>query len=208
MKLVDQRTGDFIEILASDAPAPGGGSAAALSAAMGAALTEMVAALTVGKPKYAEHAELTRSILSEAESLRLALTQAIDKDTEAFNGVSAVFTMPKSTDEEKTARKEAMQAALKAATLVPLEVMGLALDALKLTSLAVGTSNTNAASDLGVAVLSLLAGVKGAWLNVLINLAGVADANFVERHKTSGSEIVEKAESLSADVYNKIVTSL
>ncbi|MCL2853476.1 MAG: cyclodeaminase/cyclohydrolase family protein [Defluviitaleaceae bacterium] len=208
MKLVDQRIGDFIDVLASDAPAPGGGSAAALSSAMGIALTGMVAALTVDKPKYAEHDELTRRVLSEAESLRHGLTDAIDRDTEAFNGVSEVFSMPKSTDEEKAARKAAMQAALKSATAVPLEVMELSLKALELTAQAVGKSNANAASDLGVAALSLLAGVKSAWLNVLINLVGVADADFVERHKAKGQEILEKAESVSGDIYGKIVSSL
>jgi len=208
MKLVDQKICDFIDVLASDAPAPGGGSTAALSAAMGIALTQMVAALTVGKSKYAEHDELAQQILCDAQTLRLKLTDAIDKDTEAFNGVSAVFAMPKATDCEKAARKAAMQEALKTATVVPFEVMELAFEALELTAKAVGKSNANAASDLGVASLSLLSGVKGAWLNVLINVSGISDEEFVSSYKAKGSEIVGKAESLSAHIYSEIITTL
>ena len=208
LKLTEQRVCEFIDILASDAPAPGGGSAAALMAAQGASLVGMVAALTAGKPKYVEHDELARRIMSEAETLRLKLAGAIDRDTEAFNGVSAVFAMPKSSDDEKAARKAAMQAALKTATSVPLEVMELALKSLELTVQAVGKTNTNAASDLGVAALSLLAGVKGAWLNVLINLGGVTDEGFVANHKSRGLEIVDKAERLSAQIYNEIISTL
>ena len=208
LKLTEQRLCEFIDVLASDAPAPGGGSAAALSSALGAALTGMVAALTTGKPKYAEHEELTGKLLAESEALRRKLTDAIDQDTEAFNGVSAVFAMPKATDEEKAARKTAMQAALKAATVVPLQVMELSLSALELTASAIGKTNSNAASDLGVAALALLAGVKSAWLNVLINLAGIADEEFSASHKAKGLEIVGKAEGLSAQIYNEIVSAL
>jgi len=208
MKLVEQKICDFVDVLASDAPAPGGGSTAALSAAMGIALTQMVAALTVGKPKYAEHDELAQQILHDAQVFRLKLTDAVDKDTEAFNGVSAVFAMPKATDCEKAARKDAMQEALKQATAVPFEVMELALEALELTARAVGKSNTNAVSDLGVASLSLLAGIKGAWLNVLINVAGITDEEFVASRKAKGSEIVGKAEIISARIYSEIISTL
>ena len=208
MKLVDQQIGGFIDLLASDAPAPGGGSTAALSAAMGVALTQMVAGLTVGRPKYAEHEDLALRIITDAVKLRKQLTDAIDKDTEAYNAVNAVFSMPKSTDGEKAARKDAMQNALRAATLVPLDVMELTLSALELTASAVGKSNPNAASDLGVASLTLLAGVKGAWLNVLINLAGVSDTAFVESTKSQGQQTLEKAEKISTDIYTAIVANL
>ena len=123
MKLTEMQVKDFIELLASDAPAPGGGSASALAGAMGIGLGKMVAGLTIGKPKYADHQETVQQIHDRAGALVEQLTASIDRDTEAFDGVSAVFAMPKNTDEEKAARKEAMQKALKEATLVPFAVL-------------------------------------------------------------------------------------
>ena len=113
MKLTEMKVNEFISVLASDAPAPGGGSASALAGAMGVGLSKMVAALTLGKPKYAEYEEKVQQIFDRADKLTKELVNGIDRDTEAFDGVSAVFAMPKSTDEEKAARKEAMQKALK-----------------------------------------------------------------------------------------------
>ena len=208
MKLSEQRINDFLKELASDAPAPGGGGGAALCSATGIALTGMVTAFTVDKPKYAEFDELNRRVQSGAESLRLRLSEGIDKDKEAFNGVGAVYGMPKSTDEEKAARTAAMQQALKAATAVPYEVMELSLEALKLTSEIVGKSNPNVASDIGVAALSLQAGVKSAWLNVLINLAGIKDEAFVQKHKSKGQEMLTEAEAISGEIYEKILATM
>ena len=123
MKLIDKSIGDFNDVLASDAPAPGGGSAAALEGALGAALIGMVASLTVGRKKYAEHETLMKATIKNSEELRLRMLDIIDLDTEAFNGVTAVFAMPKETDDEKAARSAAMQAALKACTLTPFEMI-------------------------------------------------------------------------------------
>ena len=110
---------EFIELLASNAPAPGGGSASAVAGAMGIGLASMAAGLTVGKPKYAEHDEVMSTIISDSAPLLKEMTDGIDRDTDAFNGVTAVFKMPKSNDDEKAARKAAMQEALKNAALVP-----------------------------------------------------------------------------------------
>ena len=208
MKLTEMKVNDFIDLLASDAPAPGGGSACALAGAMGVGLSKMVAALTTGKTKYAEHEDTVQEILSKAGSLTEKLTAAIDRDTEAFDGVSAVFAMPKSTDEEKAARKEAMQKALKEATLVPYETMELCLQSLKVVKLGVGKTNTSAASDLGVASLNLKSAVQGAWLNVLINLAGIKDEAFVTEYKSKGEAILAEALPLADEIYNDILKSL
>ena len=107
MKLTEMKVNEFISVLASDAPAPGGGSASALAGAMGVGLSKMVAALTLGKPKYAEYEERVQQIFDRADKLTKQLVDGIDRDTEAFDGVSAVFAMPKSTDEEKAAAKKA-----------------------------------------------------------------------------------------------------
>ncbi len=121
MELVELKVNEFMHVLGSDEPAPGGGSASALAAAMGISLVKMVAELTTGKKKYAEHEALIQEVLKEATSLQGVLLEAIDKDTQAFNVVSAVFSMPKNTEEEKMARREAMQLALKGAAISPMK---------------------------------------------------------------------------------------
>lgn len=208
MPLIDMTIDDYIHVLGSDAPAPGGGSASALAAAQGMALTKMVAELTIGKKKYqAYEAEMT-AVRDQATRLTAALLAAIDKDTAAFNEVSAVFTMPKGTDEEKQARRQAMQRALKIAATSPIELMTLIHEALQVTAQAVGKSNTNAASDLAVAALNLRAGLEGAWLNVLINLAGIKDAAFVAEMKAKGTPLLEEGEKWADQIYHDILKDM
>lgn len=119
MGLVDLSLTDFAKVLGSDAPAPGGGSAAALSGANGISLTKMVCELTLGKKKYADYQVIIEDLHTKSSRLQQDLLDAIDKDTEAFNLVSDVFDMPKETDEDKAARRTAMQKALKTAAQSP-----------------------------------------------------------------------------------------
>jgi methenyltetrahydrofolate cyclohydrolase len=206
--LVDLKITEFIGKLGSNEPAPGGGSASALAAAVGAALTRMVAELTIGKKKYEEYNEEMEAILAEMKTLNNHLLAAIDDDTEAFNKVSAVFDLPKETEEEKAARRNAMQIALKYATQVPFHTMELIEGGLRLTAKAVGKSNTNAASDLGVAALTMKAGLMGSWLNVLINLGGVKDEAFVAEYSEKGKALLAKGTEIADYIYNEIEKSL
>ncbi|MCO5475616.1 formiminotetrahydrofolate cyclodeaminase [Enterococcus sp. AZ091] len=208
MKLVEMQINDFIAVLGSDAPAPGGGSASALAAAQGIALTKMVTELTIGKKKYAEFEDEIELLQKKAKSLQESLLRAIDEDTEAFNQVSAVFGLPKTTEEEKKARREAMQSALKGAAVTPFSMMEKIVDALKVTQTAVGKSNTNAASDLGVAALNLKAALQGAWLNVLINLASIKDEMFVRQYRKAGESLVEEGSKIADATYQQILESL
>lgn len=208
MKLVEMQINDFIAVLGSDTPAPGGGSASALAAAQGIALTKMVTELTIGKKKYAEFEDEIELLQKKAKSLQEGLLRAIDEDTEAFNQVSAVFGLPKTTEEEKKARREAMQSALKGATVTPFSMMEKIVDALKVTQAAVGKSNTNAASDLGVAALNLKAALQGAWLNVLINLASIKDEMFVRQYRKAGESLVEEGSKIADATYQQILESL
>ncbi|MGG6794312.1 UNVERIFIED_CONTAM: cyclodeaminase/cyclohydrolase family protein [Streptococcus canis] len=205
MSLVDLSLTDFAKVLGSDAPAPGGGSAAALSGANGISLTKMVCELTLGKKKYADYQDIIEDVHAKSTALQASLLAAIDKDTEAFNLVSAVFDMPKETDEDKAARRTAMQKALKTAAHSPFEMMTLMVEALETTATAVGKSNTNAASDLGVAALNLKAGLQGAWLNVLINLSGIKDEAFVTDYRQKGQALLDKGCLLADDIYTKIL---
>ena len=197
MKLVEMQINDFIAVLGSDTPAPGGGSASALAAAQGIALTKMVTELTIGKKKYAEFEDEIELLQKKAKSLQEGLLRAIDEDTEAFNQVSAVFGLPK-----------AMQSALKGAAVTPFSMMEKIVDALKVTQAAVGKSNTNAASDLGVAALNLKAALQGAWLNVLINLASIKDEMFVRQYRKAGESLVEEGSKIADATYQQILESL
>jgi len=198
--LVDLKVSEFIDLLASDAPAPGGGSAAALTSAMGAGLIYMVTQLTVGRKKYAQVEDLMVDLAEKANAAKSALVKSIDADTVAYNAVSAAYGLPKETDEEKKARSRAIQQALQGATKTPFTVMELSLDAMRLAHLALGKSNANAASDLGVAALNLSAGVHGAWLNVEINLSGIKDEGFVQKYNDGGKKILEEADRLASEI--------
>ena len=203
MKLADMNLRDYLDVLKSEAPAPGGGSVSALSGAQGAALVSMVCELTIPKEKYAEHRELCQTVREEILKIYGLLVSGIDEDTEAFNKVSAAMKLPKDTDEEKAVRSLALQEAVVTATEVPYRAMELCLAGLEITEKIVGKSNPNAASDLGVAALNLLAGVKGAYLNVMINLPLIKDEKVKARFAGAAAmaEAAEKkAEKIYADV--------
>lgn len=205
MNLVDLTVTDFSHTMASDAPAPGGGSASALNGAIGAGLIAMVCSLTRGRKKYAEFEELAAGVQAEAQALEHRFLTIIDTDTEAFNAVSAVFAMPKDTDEQKAARKAAMQEALKLCTKSPFEMMELALQGLKLAEKLPGKFNETSASDLGCAVLNLRSGMQGAWLNVCINVGGIRDEDFVKQYREGGKAILAEALPLADRLYETIL---
>ena len=208
MKLAEMQVTEFVNLMASDAPAPGGGSAAALEGALGAALTAMVCALPVGKKKDAYVQERAVESQKKAEDLKARFVDVMDRDTEAFNAVSAVFAMPKDTDEQKAARKAAMQEALKGCTKTPFEMMQLACETLELTRSLVGRLNASAASDLGCSALSLRAAIQGAWLNVLINISGIADEAFAAEYRKNGEALLAKALPLADEIYEEILKTM
>ena len=208
MKLAEMQVAQFVDVMASDAPAPGGGSASALEGAVGAALTAMVCALTIGKKKYADVQDLAAESQKKAEDLKARFVDVMDRDTEAFNAVSAVFAMPKDTDEQKAARKAAMQEALKGCTKTPFEMMQLACETLELTRSLVGRLNASAASDLGCSALSLRAAIQGAWLNVLINISGIADEAFAAEYRKNGEALLAKALPLADEIYEEILKTM
>ena len=208
MKLVDYKVAEFMQLLASEAPAPGGGSAAALAGATGASLAAMVAALTLGKEKYREHEAQTVALKNKGNELQARFLELIDADTAAFNDVSAAYKLPKQTPEEKAKRQEAIEEALKSATQTPFAMMETAWECLQVVATAVGKTNASAASDLGVAAYSLRAATEGAWLNVLINLGGIKDETFVVQYKEAGGKLLAEVDKLAATVSQQILASL
>ena len=208
MKLVEYQVADFMERLASDAPAPGGGSASALMGATGAALAAMVAGLTLGKEKYREFAAQTETLQANGTRLQKRFIELIDLDTEAFNEVSAAYKMPKADDVEKETRRTAIEQSLQNATKTPFAMMQAAVECLEMVAGAVGKTNASAASDLGVAAYALHAATQGAWLNVLINLGGIKDAAFADEYKTAGQKLLIDSERLAGDISKQILESL
>ena len=208
MKLADLKVTEFIDLLASDAPAPGGGSAAALEGAIGAALTAMVCGLTKGKKKFAEFNDLAVEAEVKALALKDRFVDVMDRDTEAFNVVSAAFGMPKETDEEKAARSAAIQKGLEGCTATPFEMMEIATATLELTESLLGKTNDSAASDLGVSALSLRAAIQGAWLNVLINIGSLKNKELAEDYRVKGEAMLAKALPLADKIYETVLASM
>lgn len=168
----------FMDRLASKSPEPGGGSVAALTGALGAALVSMVANLTLGKEKYKDVQPQVEELLKHSEKLRGEMQDLIQKDTEAYGALSEVYKMPKKTEEEKAVRAGKMQDALKKACQVPFEIGAKSLDLAKLAKRAAEIGNIAAVSDAGVAVLLARACAESAALNVKINVNSIKDEEY------------------------------
>jgi len=182
----------FLDKLASGTPTPGGGSAAAAVGAMGAALVSMVCNLTIGKEKYADVEGQMKDALARSAALQTELIQLIDEDAAAFNLVMAAFRLPKTTDKEKAARREAIQTATQKATLTPLATARACAEIIELGQLAVEKGNANAIRDAGAGVTCAQAGLKAAALNVIINLPSIEDETFVATHRAELDRILTK----------------
>lgn len=190
---------NFTNELASNSPAPGGGSVAALSSSLAASLASMVFNLTVGKKAYQAYDEEIKSKfehgIAEAGRLKEELLNLMDEDTAAFNEVMEAFKLPKETEEEKEIRSIRVKEAYKKATLVPFKVAEKTLAVFDLLETAVQYGNANAISDAGVGTHIALTGIEGAVLNVRINLHGIKDTEFVNTISKKCSELVNAAEA-------------
>lgn len=168
-----QSIGTWLDELGSAAPAPGGGAAAALTAATAAALVEMVANLTVGRPAYAEHEAQVTLIRDAARQLRRRAVTQVDEDAAAFRSLMAAYRLPRQTSEQQAARQPAIQAATRQAAEVPLDVAATAADVIRLAAELPGRSNPNVLSDVGVAAATAAAAIEAAAINVDVNLAAL-----------------------------------
>ena len=192
----------FLDQLASSAATPGGGSAAAILGGMGAALVSMVCNLTIGKKKYADVEGDMKDVLAKAEDLRHRLTGMIQDDVRAFDTVMGAYGMPKETDEDKAARDEAIQEALKMATDVPVRCCRLAREVIDLALVVSEKGNLNVISDAGVAVLSAYAALRSAALNVYINAKLISDTSFVGAMLGELEDLLAGAEATTEKAYN------
>ena len=191
MKLVEQRVIDFVAATASKEPTPGGGAIAALTAATGAALAEMVANLTFGKKGYEAVQTEMEELQAKAEAIRKRMLELSQADADVFNIFMNALGLPKNTDEEKAARTVAIQQAYKDAAMVPFEIGELANQIFDLAELASRKGNQNLITDGIIAAINARAAVKSAFLNVRINLSGIKDESFVAE-LTSKMYAIEK----------------
>lgn len=188
--LIDKKVSNFLNELASNSPTPGGGSVAALTGALGAALISMVGNLTVGKKKYEDVEEEIKRILSSSEKLRYELSQLMEDDVKVFNNFMSTYKMPKETEDEKKVRAEKIQESLIEAAKVPLKVAYKCLDILSLSKEVAEKGNINVVSDAGVAALMAEAALESAILNVKINLKMIKDEKTKEELSSSIQELL------------------
>ncbi|WP_426991056.1 methenyltetrahydrofolate cyclohydrolase [Methylomonas sp. CM2] len=207
-EIKDQSVQLFLNELASKQATPGGGSAAALLGAQGAALVSMVCNLTIGKPKYAEVDAELRVLLVEAEALRETLTGMIQADVEVFDRLMACYGLPKASDEEKTHRTEQIQAVLKDATDVPLACARACAQAIALSRVAAEKGGQAVISDAGVAVMAAFAGLKSAALNVRINAGALKDRAFADSRLAELQALLTTGEQEAEAIYRIVQDKL
>jgi len=198
----------FLDDLASERPTPGGGGAAAVSGAIGAALVSMVANLTIGKKNYEAVWQDLEAVNAKAEALRVELIRAIDEDVVAFNAVMGAYGLPRATDDEKAKRAAAIQAALKDATLAPLRAVKACFEVIRLSAAAAEKGNLNVISDAGVAVLSANAGLRSAALNVFINAKAIKDRDFAEKQIAEVNALLAQSAETTESVYQTVRTKI
>lgn len=193
----------FTDRVASNEPVPGGGSVAAVCGTISAALSEMVARLTIGKKKYAEHENEMTEIIEKALTLRNKLIDYIEKDSIAYNKVMEAYKLPKETEEEKLKRKEAIEESSKLAATVPLEVASTSFEILHLAEAVVLKGNSNAVTDGLVAAMLARTAVLSAILNVRINISSINDEEFVRLYKEKSDELEANTLSYEKKILEK-----
>ena len=200
MNLSELTSASFLDELASGKSTPGGGGAAAYTGALAAALTSMVANLTLGKKKYEEVEDDIKDILMETELARYELLKLVDKDAEAFTSLMNSFQLPKTNEEEKLKRTEMIQETLKTAAAVPLEIARQCEEIIKLASEIVSIGNKNAITDATISGILARAALRSALFNVKINLISIKDPGFVDVVKQEMVFMEAKALELENDI--------
>jgi len=204
----DPPIGQFLDELASKSPTPGGGGAAAVMGALGAALVSMVCNLTIGKKPYADVEEEMKATLAQSERARGRLTEMIQLDAEVFGWVMSAYGMPKDTDEHKQARARAIQAALKDATDMPLACAKECAEVIKLSRVVALKGNKNVVSDAGVAVLAAYGALQSAAFNVRVNAAAIQDEDFVRARLGELDALLAEMETSAQEIHRQAQSRL
>ncbi len=203
--LVNNTLNEFVNKIGSTEALPGGGSVAAYNGSLGVSLGKMVAILTIGKEAYAEFQDLNQKAIEEFTKLTEEFQKLIDEDAQAYTSVLAAYALPKDTEENNAERFYKIQDALKSATLVPLEVMDLAVKGLEIIESLIGKSNKNAVGDLLVGSLNLNAALLGSHHNVVGNLSTVIDDVFREIYSGRAEDLAERGKEIFENIQKLIV---
>lgn len=207
-ELLSMNLREFSNELSTDSPTPGGGSVAALSGALGSALSSMVANLTYGKKEYRKANRRMKNLALQAQVLKDEFIDLIEKDAEAFNNVMSAMRLKKKTEEEKKKRDEAIEEATKKATLVPLEIMKKSERILDLAAIAEKKGNQNSVSDAGVAAIMADAACEGGYLNVIINLGNIKDEEFKKSIKAEVDGLLKRVKSKAKRIIKRVIAKL
>lgn len=206
--MAEQKMNEFLEVLSSNAPVPGGGGASAYAAAIGMSLGSMVANLTTGKKKYAQYQQQIEEVLEDAQKLTKELTEFMDKDAEAFEPLSKAYGLPKDTPQELAAREEIMEKALVAASETPLALMEKILEAMKLLDRLSVIGSRLAISDVGVGIQMAKAALNGASLNVFINTKLMKNTVVANSMNMRADELLTMGNKLADSVYDAVVAQI
>ncbi len=206
--ITDDRCTDFLTVLASAAPVPGGGGASAFVGAMGTALGCMVANLTLGKKKYADVQEDIQRIIGQAEDLRHELTALVEKDAEVFEPLSKAYGLPKETEEQQRYKAVTLEQTLKAASGVPYEIMERAMEAMDLHAELATKGTRIAVSDVGVGVQFCKAALMGASLNVYINTKLMKDRAYADDLNRKVEAMLAEGMAKADRIYREVEASL
>lgn len=199
--MLEQKTTDFLNVLSSKEPTPGGGGACAAVGAFAAALGMMVTNLTVGKKKYADVEEEIVEIRGQLEGLREKLVLLTDKDAEAFEPLAKAYSLPKGTPEEIERKEEVMENALYEASMVPLEIMRTVFEVFEFLRVLEEKGSKLAVSDVGVAVLFAGAALEGASLNIDINTKLMKNREKAEKLNRESDDLIAQARKLKEEIY-------
>lgn len=199
---------EFVEVLGSKAPVPGGGGASALVGAVGTALGNMVGALTVGKKKYADVEEEMKELMAKATTLQDELLHLIERDAEVFEPLSKAYGMPRETEEEKAEKARVMEIVLKDACSVPMEIMEKCCEAIEIIVEFAAKGSTLAISDAGVGAAFCKAALQGASLNVYINTKSMKNREYAEELNAKCDAMLEKYTKIADEVFNSVLGRL
>ncbi|MGB3903040.1 MAG: glutamate formimidoyltransferase [Bacteroidales bacterium] len=207
-KLINMTMSEFADETASESPAPGGGSISAYVGALGAALATMVANLSSHKPGWDDKWEEFSNFAEEGQKIKDELVQLLEEDTNAFNKVMDAFGLPKDTDEQKNIRRQAIEEATRYATEIPYRTMKTATMAIPLCKKMAEIGNPNSISDAGVGAICCLTAIKGAYLNILINVAGLKDKSWADNILSDASQIIENAQNEVNAIYDFVLNKI
>lgn len=204
----EQAIQDFLDVLSSKEPVPGGGGASALCGAVGNALGQMVANLTVGKKKYAEAEPEVKEHLEKMVKLQAEFTALADDDAKVFAPLAKAYSLPSETEEQKAYKAEVMETNLLAASAVPLQIMEKSMQMLIILDRLADIGSRMAVSDVGVAVQSTRAALLGAAMNVYINTKSMKDRNKAEELNNSANKMIEEGSRQADRIYDKVLKAL